>query len=482
MMLFRFAARSMSLCFIMLSGFHLFFLTIKKFKIFTRREVSEEKEVPCSVHQEIEMKDDLPSGVDLISDLPSSIIENILGCLPLRDVARTSILSRGWRYKWLTCPEIVFDFWFDQLFLRGHNLKPLIYRILRHHQGPLLKFVIQVPDLKTCPEIDEWVHLLPNNTLKDLTLHVSRGENHKLTSQLCTFQHLRNLRLYNCAFDPPPGFKGFNKLVNLDLQSVGLVPDRFGKFIASCPAVERLSLIHCTTFDCLEITGTKLKFLEFHGVFRSISFKNCPVLTDVRLAFSSLDLKKENGFSFDLVKSLSCLPALEELQLQAYALEDLVEYGAPNKLPIALKMLKNLHLTDMYFEKTAETSCAICFIRSCPNLQRLKITAFTFGVVDSAADFVRSQKTSKCLTQLKAVKMQLFCGIDSEMEFVKYLLASSTALEEMAITPHPGSITDGGESILNELKQYPRASPRVEIVSSDRKPEKKQTYAYSRSS
>ncbi|PIN14159.1 hypothetical protein CDL12_13216 [Handroanthus impetiginosus] len=436
-------------------------------KLFTRRKVSEQKEVHCSVHQGNEMKENF--GVDLISNLPCTIIENILGYLPLRDIVRTSILSREWTYKWLTCPELVFDFWFDQMFLKGHKLEPLIYDILRHHQGPLLKFVVQVPDLKTCPEINEWIHLLPNTTLQDFTLHVSGGENHKLSPHLCTFQHLRNLRLYNCAFDPPPGFKGFSKLVNLDFQNVGLMPDKFLEFIASSPKIERLRLINCTTFDCLELTCPKLKFLEFHGLFRSVSFKNCPVLTDVRLTFSSLDFKNANGFSFDLVKCLSCLPALEELQLQAYALEDLVEYGAPNKLPIALKTLKNLHLTDMYLEKPVETSCAICFIRRCPNLQGLKITAFTFEVVDSVADFLRSQKTSDSLTQLKAVKMQLFCGIESEMEFVKYLLASATALEEMTITPHAGSISDGGESILNELKQYPRASPRAEIISSDSK-------------
>lgn len=64
------------------------------------------------------------------------------------------------------------------------------------------------------------------------------------------------------------------------------------------------------------------------------------------------------------------------------------------------------------------------------------------------------------MTHLKTVNMQLFSGIEPEMEFVKYLLlASATTLEEMAIAPHTGSITDGGESILNELKQYPRASP-----------------------
>ncbi|KAK6158592.1 hypothetical protein DH2020_005906 [Rehmannia glutinosa] len=408
------------------------------------------------------------SESDFITNLPNNIIDNILGCLPLRDVVRTSILSREWRYKWTSCPDIVFDFWFDQMFLGGHKLEPLIYQILKQHKGPLLKFALQVPDLKSNPDIDQWVRLLPNNTLQDLTLHVSRGETHNLTSHLFTFKHLRNLKLYNCVFDPIPGFKGFNKLVNLELQRVALVPETFGKFIASCPAIERLKLIHCTSFDCLEINGPKLKYFEFHGVFRSVLFENCPVLRDVKLTFSSMEFKSGNRFSLDLVKALSCLPALEDLRLQAYALEDLVEHGAPEKLPVSLNMLKTLHLSDMYFEKIEETSCAICFIRSCPNLQRLKITAFTFDVVDSVADFLRSQRSSESLTQLKTVKMQLFSGIEAEMEFVKYLLASATALEEMTITPHAGSVTDGGESILNELKQYPRASPSAEIFSSDK--------------
>lgn len=91
---------------------------------------------------------------------------------------------------------------------------------------------------------------------------------------------------------------------------------------------------------------------------------------------------------------------------------------------------------------------------------------------DSVASFLRSQETSECLTRLKAVKMQLFCGNESEMAFMKYILASAAALEEIAITPHTGSITDGGESILNELKQFPRASPRAAFVSSGRQPGK----------
>lgn len=272
------------------------------------------------VYEEINTMDDLASGVDTITRLPSSIIENILGRLPLREMVRTSLLSREWKHKWLTCPELVFDVWFDQMFLKGRELNPIIHHILRHHRGPLLKLSIRVPYLRSCPEIDEWLQLLPRDTLQDLSLRVSIGGKHRLTTHLFTFRHLRSLRLESCAFDPPLGFEGFKKLVNVELQNVGLVPNRFGEFMASCSAIETLRLLHCTALGCLEITGPKLKLLEFDGIFSSISFKNCPLLKDVRLAFS-LDFNMENGFYFSLVESLNCLPVVEELKLQAYVLE-----------------------------------------------------------------------------------------------------------------------------------------------------------------
>lgn len=85
--------------------------------------------------------------------------------------------------------------------------------------------------------------------------------------------------------------------------------------------------------------------------------------------------------------------------------------------------------------------------------------------MDSVGEYLRAQKSSDCLlAQLKTVDMLLFSGVEPEMEFVKYLLASATGLEEMAILPHAGSVSDGGQSILNELKQFPRASAKAEII------------------
>ncbi|MFS8031599.1 putative F-box-like domain superfamily protein [Helianthus anomalus] len=46
--------------------------------------------------------------LDRITTLPQSIIETILCLLPIEETARTSILSREWRFKWTTIPKLVF--------------------------------------------------------------------------------------------------------------------------------------------------------------------------------------------------------------------------------------------------------------------------------------------------------------------------------------------------------------------------------------
>lgn len=108
------------------------------------------------------------------------------------------------------------------------QLRTLVYQILRLHKGASLGFVLQVPNLKSSPDINEWIRLLPNDVLQDLTLHVSRGNVHKLTPRLFTFQNTQSLKLYNCSFDPPIGFRGFGKLVNLDPQGAEVCKESLG--------------------------------------------------------------------------------------------------------------------------------------------------------------------------------------------------------------------------------------------------------------
>ncbi|XVE91721.1 hypothetical protein REPUB_Repub01dG0035300 [Reevesia pubescens] len=110
---------------------------------------------------------------DIISNLPENIIENILARLSIRDVVRTSILSRNWRYNWSTLPDLIFDakcindstFYSDPalLVMDEDKLVKVIYRILCQHNGPINKFSLSVRSMRSYSDIDQWVKFLSRN-------------------------------------------------------------------------------------------------------------------------------------------------------------------------------------------------------------------------------------------------------------------------------------------------------------------------------
>ena len=79
---------------------------------------------------------------DWISDLPCNAIDDILAHLKIKDLVRTSILSKRWRYMWTYVPQL----WFDEYFFEEYkDLDDLVaYRIitdvLMQHKGKIDKF------------------------------------------------------------------------------------------------------------------------------------------------------------------------------------------------------------------------------------------------------------------------------------------------------------------------------------------------------
>ncbi|KAL3828690.1 hypothetical protein ACJIZ3_017492 [Penstemon smallii] len=403
------------------------------------------------------------SGAEAISDLPANVIDNILACLPLRDAVRTSLLSKEWRYKWISIPELVFDFRFDRSYLRNHKFERIIYQVLLHHQGAVNKFSLQVPTCRSSPDIDQWILFLSNCKVEDFTLHIYWGSKHGMPSHFFSFQHLTHLNLYKCVFYPPKTFKGFSKLVTLDFQKVDFVPAVFKQFISQCLLLERVRLIDCTDWDSTEIEGPSLRFFTFHGVFRSIRFKNCSVLGEVSL---SIPLYVDGGIQSTISKKyFDFLPTLEKVNLHPGLLKCLGAGGAPSQFPSSLNRLRALNLS-LYLDSMEEITFALCLVRSSPNLHMLRITFYASEIVEAVVEFIRAQETPDFrMSQLKRVVIAVFSSTEPQMEFVKYILAVAAALEVMVVSPSKSSAVSGvGElSLINQLKQLPRASPNAQI-------------------
>ncbi|KAL0004796.1 hypothetical protein SO802_012357 [Lithocarpus litseifolius] len=109
-----------------------------------------------------------PSTSDIISNLPSNIIENILP-LRVRDAVKTSVLSTEWRCNWVTLPQLVFDESFCPNYPANQARRTELFKTI-YHSGPILKFTsLSIPGLQSCPEINHLISFLARSNM-DFTL------------------------------------------------------------------------------------------------------------------------------------------------------------------------------------------------------------------------------------------------------------------------------------------------------------------------
>ncbi|XP_056690454.1 F-box/FBD/LRR-repeat protein At1g13570-like [Spinacia oleracea] len=138
---------------------------------------------------------------DILSDLPRDVIHEICERLPLLDAARMSVLSHKWLDIWTSTPHLVFDYVFFYSVLKGEAQETkygsIVSKILFQHEGPIHKFSLFVPPLKSCLDVAQWISHLSRNGLREfrlsnlcdarLKLNLS-GDLEKLTLNIRGFQ------------------------------------------------------------------------------------------------------------------------------------------------------------------------------------------------------------------------------------------------------------------------------------------------------
>ncbi|KAA8529249.1 hypothetical protein F0562_033952 [Nyssa sinensis] len=450
------------------------------------------------------------STKDIISNLPGNIIENILMCLPILDVVRTSVLSRKWRYNWVNLPQLVFDDTLCDLCLSTKAILMYIYQVLLLHRGPILKFTLSISGLESCFEIDQFILFLSRNGVQEFTLYISEGEHYKLPSSLFSCLQLTHLNLETCVFKPPRTFEGFSRLTSLEFYEVLICADTLASLISGCPLLDRLTLESSAILDHLEIVAPNLKFLCFVGLFKNVRYINTPLLAIASInLYNPIDgnVFKEGGTS-NMIMFFDSLP-IENLDIEHHyvkvrwisfmafclslffrafmrqtmflclsfgiCLKSLAAGGIPERLPTTLDHLKILKLSDMSFGELDVVACALLLIRSSPNLNKviievsteLYLFSSTNSVTDTVLEFLKVQGYSDVSwSQLREVEMRSIHGLKTELELIKLLLANSPVLENILIEPHK-EVANKGLMILKEVTRFRRASPNAEITYRD---------------
>ncbi|XP_055809507.1 FBD-associated F-box protein At4g10400-like [Solanum dulcamara] len=235
------------------------------------------------------------------------------------------------------------------------------------------KFTLCVPYLDTCPNIDNLIRFLSRNAIQHLVLKLPiRGRPYKLPSSFFTCFQLRHLTLQNCSIPDQPSFEGFDRLISLELRDVTVSSKLLERLISRWLLLEQLVLqISGASSDVIEISAPILRSFDYTGNIRSVCLKNIPRLA--KLSLSHREYYVGAG-KCNIAKFFESFSALEYLHLN-----DKINFFAagagevPTRLSYDLYCVKHLRISSIYLSDSNEVSCALCLIRSFPNLQSMEI-------------------------------------------------------------------------------------------------------------
>ncbi|KAJ0727437.1 putative leucine-rich repeat domain superfamily, F-box-like domain superfamily [Helianthus annuus] len=200
--------------------------------------------------------------MDRISRLPVGVIETILCLLPIQEAARTSILSKEWRYHWIKIPKLVFiedqfQVSTDRAELSVSN-KPskrrkkakrskffhAICQVLLIHEGPIHEFTLEMQVDNSCVDIDHiLLHLSKKNTVKMLKLELDdMYDGYRLPFSFFSFRQVTEIYLYDCTLFHDPSSYEFPCLTTLYLRRISTYDKTLIRLLSSCPSLKRLSL------------------------------------------------------------------------------------------------------------------------------------------------------------------------------------------------------------------------------------------------
>ncbi|XP_071739436.1 F-box/FBD/LRR-repeat protein At1g13570-like [Rutidosis leptorrhynchoides] len=368
---------------------------------------------------------------DRISSLSQNIIETILTLMPIRDAIRTSILSKEWRYCWMTMPKLVFDYnWVRAISGDGILLKSrlvnAIFHVLLIHRGPTtLKFELDVNKLGMTTEFDQIILSLSRRiNLEYLIIDNNTSDTfYKLPTSFFLLQGLESLEVMGCDFEPPLTFNVFNKLRNIHFENVKVSAEVLQRFFSSCPLLEKVILIH---YEDEYVEEKSMNFVTF----------------------------------------FQCVPLIHTLRISKYYMKVILVKDC-GKLPTSL------HLKDVCLDvclRKQDVLSIICIIRSSPNLEQLSFVMYDnekLPTKGSSMKFAELQDDlSLTLNNLKLFEILNFSNIVCEMEFVKLIMIKSPVLKIARLALEDNVSVDEELKILRDMIRlpFPRASPSAQFV------------------
>ncbi|XP_031483915.1 F-box/LRR-repeat protein At3g58900-like [Nymphaea colorata] len=405
---------------------------------------------------------------DSITALPQPLIEHIFSFIPFKDLTRTSVLSRRWRYLWTSAPHMSFDErgfrsshprWnpFNLLFL--HSSDWFVERARREAQAKelFIRMVNRCLSLSTdaltsahilfsvshrshATTLDRWVRSLLNKRRVqelDLDLDLSRSFHpeiprsllkrrpHGQPSSLRTI-HLRNLSLWANSLSLM--LENLVHLENLTAENCKLEAGERVIIRSQQSPLKNLSVNRTnssTGWRKVQIDLPNLVVFEYRGCFVDFDHLNLRSLSRAVFGFHGL-----NGWLMPrLRKAVAAIQHVKSLQLCATSVRVIGDIERSRTSEDFL--LGNLEELVVDIE-TTQGGLWFLLVR-CPNLQTLTIRGSNGESSRDTPARGALELPALAVPRLTSLKVEDFGGREGEHRMMEILLKEASALEVVKI-------------------------------------------------
>ncbi|XP_026424577.1 F-box/LRR-repeat protein At4g14103-like isoform X2 [Papaver somniferum] len=185
---------------------------------------------------------------DRISNLPDSLLHQILSFLEIKDVARTSVISKRWKYICITVPDLDFSI-SNRITSSSETDKFMDFvdgTLHRHKFSNVNKFSLRWDDHLNESRLHSWISSLLMGNVKELSLHIRQNQSVFIPPSLFTCESLISLDLSTYPNIRLPKCINFPRLKHLKLSGFEISDESWnGELFLNSPVLEELILGPC---------------------------------------------------------------------------------------------------------------------------------------------------------------------------------------------------------------------------------------------
>ncbi|CAN6208047.1 unnamed protein product [Urochloa humidicola] len=375
-------------------------------------------------------------GVDRISALPDAVLGEIISLLPIKDGARTQVLSPRWRPLWRTSPLVL-----DHLRLpSGEEVQiHLIHRVLAAHHGPARLLRIRLYHLLEHHET--FVAWLSSPALDGLQeLHLESAEYIHIGAPktppplpAAAFRFSATLRVATITerhiLHETVEALSFPQLTHLGLEGVLITEDALHSLISGCPVLQCFLLAYSDGFNSVRIRSPSLVSIGLGGsASAEIIIEDAPSLQRL------LQLRP-----IDLRVSVISAPKLETLHFRSGYLCncELVLFGSTVikgsdvvSFKTVVPSIKTLSITM----HTLNLDMIIDLMQCFPCLEKLYIQILSSNEPEgnNLWRLKYPELVGSLDIRLKTVVLTNYRGMKSQVNFATFFIMNARSLEAMS--------------------------------------------------